>query len=206
MIVKNTLDKVLPPLEEKLRQFPWEEKEAYAMWLSATHQYTTHSVPLLKYAADKMVDGHLKSEMKIHISGEDGHEKIALADLKGLGFSVFPETAAIKNLYSVVYNWVDENPNLIFAYSTPLEYLSARLAPEVAERLIAKYGEKYSRFMKVHAHVDQEHTQATWETFKHFSEGDLKLIANRCRATVINYSRYIDDIWARYKQMEKKAA
>jgi len=205
MTVKKTLDEILPVLEDKLRVFPWEDRNAYALWLSATHQYTTFSVPLLRYAADRMKKAELKEEMKIHIQGEDGHEKIALSDLKALGHSVAEETTAIKNLYSTVYSWVDENPNLIFAYSTPLEYLSARLAPEVAERLIKAHGEKCSRFMKVHAAVDQEHTHATWKTFEQFSEADLIAIAKRCQDTVNNYSAFIDDIWARARHVIKAA-
>jgi pyrroloquinoline quinone (PQQ) biosynthesis protein C len=95
-----------------------------------------------------------------HSKEERGHEKVAIADIKSLGFSLedFPKVYPSQAMFQVQYYWVQHvNPVSFFGYTYALEMLAVKFGAEVFGRVLKAHGEKSVKFLKLHSEDDVDH-------------------------------------------------
>lgn len=192
--VKAVWEEHLPKLEESFVGFPWENETAYAWYLSQTYRYITHSCQLLRYAAERTEVEGLKHCLEHHDEEEDGHEKMALKDLERLGYSLnqLPELPITQQIYQTIYTQIDQfGPAAIIGYALALEGVSARRCPEIAQRLVARYGALKSTLIKVHGDLDPSHIESSFDVLQYFNEEELSRVAQVIQETVYRYREYL---------------
>ncbi len=197
-----TWEKELPRLESAFVNFNWENTSSYACYLAQTFRYITHSCLLLKYAATKTQNESLIKCLLHHDQEEDGHEQLALNDLKKLGFNLeqLPELETTKQIYASIYKQIDQyGPAAIVGYALALEGVSARRCPEIADRLTKQYGANKSTLIRLHGNVDPDHIKESFDVLNHFEDNDLQII---CQVIVESIDRYIEYL----AELEKTAS
>lgn len=180
MILKKEAEQYIRALSAKAQQFPWENKEAYANWVSQTYHYVCHSTRLLALAASRFDDAKLHGRFLEHLREEKGHEKLATNDLKHLGMPVgecFPETHAF---YMTQYYYLEHMPpTAFFGWILCLEGVAATVGTEIYNRVKAAHGEKAAAFWKVHSGEDIEHLEKAFAMLELVPAADAgKLIEN----------------------------
>lgn len=198
--IVRVLDKEVPKLAKTFLEFPWENEECYSHYLAQSFFYVTHSVKLLKYAAEKTQNQDLKSCLLHHIEEEVGHELLAKNDLQRLGYNLndFSEDPLTERIYQRIYEGIDRHgPAPIVGYAMALEGISALSCPGIARKLEARYGKQKSTFISLHAMVDQEHAKEGIEILKHFSDDELKVIEHYMRDSISIYTEFLNHLSAR---------
>lgn len=192
--VKDVWNQHLPRLEQAFIDFNWEDEKTYAQYLAQTYRYITHSCQLLRYAAENTKNEALRECLYHHDAEEDGHENLALNDLKRLGYSLdeIPELPVTQQIYGIIYKQIDSHgPAAIVGYALALEGLSARRCPEIAKRLINRYGALKSTLIKLHGDVDPGHIHDSFNVLQHFSEAELDIVAQVMMESVNRYVEYL---------------
>lgn len=179
-VFANTIDS----FSREMHDFPWENRQAYVGWLTQTYFFVRHSTRLLSLTAAKFDLEQEPSHQRYltHISEEKSHEKLAIHDLKELGFDLkegkeLPSTSA---LYQTQYYWIERfGPNSFLGYIFALEGIADHQGAKVCERVIGAHGAKAARFVKVHANEDEEHLKKAFSLLDGLDEKSLdSIIAN----------------------------
>lgn len=207
--VMNCFEDNMPRLERAFVNFPWENKAAYVEYLSQTYKYIQHSTKLLLFASTKTMDLELKNCFLHHIKEETGHENWAKNDLKNLGFTTdnITELDETIDLYNEIYLGIEKfGPAPIIGYAMALEGVSARKCPEIAMRLINKYGAKCSTLIKNHGDIDPEHLKDSHEVLRFFKDTELKIIEEFMTKSTDSYIKFLDTIATRNKHTNEQVA
>ncbi len=164
-------------LKEKFKlvsEMPWEDPIFYSHYLSQTYFYVRNSVSLLATCAGLLGPEFEKFKKRLidHIHEEYGHEKMALSDLKHLGFDIsqfteFPETSAFYESQS--FKMSHYSPITLWGWILALEGLAVQAGDQFYKRVSKAHGEKAALFLKVHVTEDQEHFRVALETIKDLS-------------------------------------
>jgi len=195
--VIDVWEKNLPKLEKEFVNFPWEDERSYGNYLAQTYRYIIHSCKLLRYAAQKTEHSDLKKCLLHHDAEEDGHENLALNDLKKMGFSLedFPELKETKVIYDTIYDQIDQyGPAAIIGYAMALEGLSARRCPEISQRLVEKWGRKKASLICLHGEVDPGHMEESFETLNFFTEDELDVVGKVILESIDRYISYLKSV------------
>lgn len=199
-------------LAEQLIHFPWENKEAYAYWLAQTYYFVRHTTVLLALSAAKFGNKNRPKQYATfkHIREELNHDLIPLEDLKALGTSIdqIPELEETSAFYQSQYYFIDYvHPIALYGYALALEGLAAKKGPALYEILNRHYGKDATKFVKLHAIVDQDHFEQGLEDFKDVSGEEAQyVIQNLHQSSRMYYNilRRIQEIVAT-KNVKKSA-
>lgn len=147
-------------LVETFKNQDWSNKKFYSNWLAQTYYYTSYSTRLLAFAAgwsDKSNKNYFKRSV-IHISEEQGHELIALNDLKNLGENIvnYPELGITRAMWESQFVKIQKDPVILLGYILALEALAVK-TNEFHGMLKQHYNEEALRFIKTHADDDPDH-------------------------------------------------
>lgn len=152
-------------------EMPWEDPHFYSQYLAQTYFYVSNSVSLLATCAGLLGPQHEKFKKRLidHIHEEYGHEKLAVADLRGLGldisqFTEFPETSAFYE--SQAFKMSHYSPITLWGWILALEGLAVQAGNQFYKRVQKAHGEKAAVFLKVHVTEDEEHFRVAMETIK----------------------------------------
>lgn len=141
----------------------WENPALYKNWLAQTYYYTRHSTRMLAYAAgwSGPEKQHYYRRSVQHIQEEQGHDLIALNDLKLIGGDIreFPELSITRAFWEPQFYKVQKNPTSLLGYILALEVLSLQMCPAMHEMLLKTYPAEACRFVKIHGEDDPEHVQ-----------------------------------------------
>jgi hypothetical protein len=180
--LKESFHKYVDELVAAFDDYPWDNKEAYAWWLSQTYYFVRHTTVLLSLAAAKF--GHQSRARHYatfhHIREEMNHDLMPLDDLKGLGtdISKYPELEETSAFYQSQYYFVQQvHPVALYGYALALEGLASKKLPALYERLKKLYGEKAVKFIKVHGVVDQDHFEQGLEDFKDITDEEADYVS-----------------------------
>lgn len=162
----------IAPLSKAFQEFPWDDRDAYALWLAQSYYLVRHTTTFLCLVAAKLGPKHptLHRDVLKHLREEVGHEELALKDGKAIGVDVrelpeLPETALI---WQSQYFWIEQGGPFAHAgYSLMLEGLAVRACKPVMKELERNYGREGSTFVRVHAMEDEGH----------FEEGMNRMLA-----------------------------
>jgi thiaminase len=151
-------------VQPQFKDFPWQSKEAYALWLSQIYYYVNHSSRIMALVAGRLPAQHEKIHTQVlkHAQEEAGHQFLAKQDLKNLGFDVqdFPEMNSTRMFYEPqYYKALFENALGFYGYALALEGMAVKELKEIHEKCRLLYGEKACNFIRVHAHDDVDHVE-----------------------------------------------
>jgi thiaminase len=207
MIFKKEAGQYIQSFCAEMQQFPWEDKEAYANWLSQTYHYVCHSTRLLALAASRFEDAKLHGRFLEHLGEEKGHEKLATHDLKHLGAPVgecYPETHAF---YMTQYYYLEHTPPAAFlGWILCLEGMAATVGNEIYNRVKAAHGEKAGAFCKVHAGEDIGHLEKAYGLLDRVSPADAATLLENMKVSVGLYAGLLRACAEQARRAGKKAA
>jgi len=160
--VKSIVLSSIARLSREIERFPWQERSAYADWISQTYWYVRHSTRLLAAAAGRMpfdpVSDALHNRFGAHMSEEKKHEKLCLHDLKAIGSDRLPERSSTRAFWEPQYYKVEHtHPASLMGYILVLEALASIKGPWILERVKKAHGEKSGNFIALHAEEDVDH-------------------------------------------------
>ncbi len=200
-MIQTARDTAIQNVSNVIAKCPWENKSFYSQWVAQTFFYVNHTTRNLALACAKMpID---KTEMHNafihHITEEKGHEKLALMDLKNLGYKIdqFEEFAETSALYQSMHYLIAEvSPMSILGYALVLEGFAANKAQPVYDRLAATYGPKCGTFLKVHIVVDADHSQESNSVIEACDQKEREAILKSiklCEQQYISFYRKINE-------------
>lgn len=175
-ITKQQMDKTGP----LILGFPWEDKLAYAMWLSQTYYMVNHSTRLVALAGAyaPVERAFLHERFVDHAKEERGHQMIAISDLKVLGYTIdqLPCLYPAAAMYQVQYYWIQHKAAAsFFGYTLALEALAESFGPKIYERVVAAHGKQAGKFLHVHAEADVGHLEEAFKNIDKLNDEEAKL-------------------------------
>jgi hypothetical protein len=169
-----------------VRDFPWENRRAYADFLAQTYYYVCHTTRLLALCASRIGIDREKLHHRFlkHAAEERSHHLLAERDIQALGLSLaaFPERSLTAALYEAQYFRVEHGwPTTIFGYILALEGLSVVHGPHVYKAVNQHYGDAAASFVKLHSLEDPDHLESAFAMIAAMDGDELSRIkANFC--------------------------
>lgn len=168
-------------ISKQLNQLNWTRPMIYANWLSQTYFYVRHATRVLCYAASHCNLEQEKLHLKLiqGIGEEQGHEFLALRDLKSLQFKIdqfqeFPETSAY---YQTLYHNIrTDGPMSLLGYFISLEGLAAIGMTKMTTTIFNTYGDSKAEFLRMHCKVDERHFQEGLNFVCELEEAEIKVV------------------------------
>lgn len=179
-----------------IRNFPWDDKRAYAEFLAQTYYYICHSTRLLAASAARFSqeDQGMHKRFLHHTDEENSHELLALRDLQKLGYNIkdFPEMVQTRMLYEVQYYKVEHcDPAALMGYILALETLAGRDFKWLKEKVTGLYGKECAKFIQVHADEDPDHIEKAVAVIEKLKESRLEQININIEETAVCYNNML---------------
>lgn len=186
-------------LVEEFRNQPWTNKSFYANWLAQSYYYTSYSTRMLAAAAGWSSPVNDKSYYRrslTHINEEQGHELIALNDLKSLGLTVenFPESGVTRAMWEPQFYKILKDPASLLGYILALEVLAVRTFKEFHAELAKTYTADAVKFVKVHADDDPDHVESALAQIEKCNESEKKTIQMNFEQTLTMYGLMLKEL------------
>lgn len=207
--LKNALDTQLNAIGNTAKDFPWHDKEYYAMFLRQTYGFVCHSTRLLTLSATLSTDQNFHNRFMDHALEEKSHEKLLERDFKVLGrkiddYTELPSTAAF---YQTQYYWVERvHPNALFGYILLLEGLAVKVGGQVYNRLKEAHGDSACNFLRVHVEADQDHLPKAFLALEGAEPKTLEYIYQALQLSGTFYHSFMKEVQAGAWKENKKAA
>lgn len=183
-------------LTATIKNFPWKNRNAYAAWLANSYEYALNSTRILALAGGLM-PLHLtrfSNRFITHAAEEKGHEKLLENDLKALNFSLsdVPVTDEMKLFHQSLYYWLSSmgTPLGIFGFVLALEGIAVLNGEYIHKETHAQYGDKGTKFVKVHSVEDPDHLEKAFSAVKSLSPQEITVVAN----SMIQYCRQYNKV------------
>ena len=186
-------------MERYVRDFPWENRDAYASWLGQTHYFTRMTTRLLSLCGSLFdLDAQpLHERFLAHAAEERGHEALLLDDLRHLGRRIedVPELPLTSAFYQVQYYWMEHvRPISFFGYILLLEGMAVRNGGLIQTRVEVAHGVRAAKFLKVHTQSDSDHVRQAIAQLKGVSADDARQIARNFAVSRRLYQGILTDI------------
>lgn len=198
-------------LSQAVDRFPWEDRTAYAHWIGQTYYFVDHTTVFLSLIAAKYGIEAKRAHLETlhHLREESGHEKMALADLKAMGFEIsqIPELGETALLYQNQYYWIERRgPTSHAGYSLMLEGIAGRQGDKITKRIEQAHGKGTAKFLKVHVTADKDHFAEGVERLSHASDTEIEQVLKNLDQSCLLYQAMLNAIVAHCYGMKKKAA
>lgn len=182
----------------------WSNKNFYSNWLAQSYYYTTYSTRMLAFAAgwtENMEQSYYRRSLK-HISEEQGHDQIAINDLKNLGGSIdqISELGITRSMWEAQFFKIQKDPTYLLGYILALETLAVKTFKEFNHVLLKTYPETATRFVKVHADDDPDHVEEALNQINKCTPEQQKAIMFNYEQTISMYHYMLVEI----QQVSKK--
>lgn len=202
--LKQTYSQVMNETAQFVSEFNWTDRTAYALWLAQSFHFVKHSTRLLALASAHapISQESLHRRMTDHLKEELGHEKLAVNDLRAMEISIdaLPELFETRAFYQSQYYWIQQTTSSSFlGYILFLEGLAATQGPDLLTACENAFGEKATKFLKVHAEEDQGHVEKAFASLAKLPESDLMLISDNMQESARLYRHMLGEITAMSK-------
>lgn len=185
-------------VREVMLRLPWEDAHFYASYLTQTYYFVRHSTRLLAMASAyaKFDQDALHRRFGSHIAEEKGHDLIALADLKKLGFlELEEELPATRNLYEGQYYKIQKlDSAALLGYILALEGVASSVCPLFIERIYQAYGKQCALFLKLHVEEDPDHVDKAFEQVEALPATLRQLVEENLVQSFRNYVSFLKNI------------
>lgn len=195
-----------------IRDFPWSDPEAYAMWLAQTYHMVNHSTRLVALAGALTDLGRndLHARFVDHSREERGHQLICVSDLRELGRKVedYPCLEPSAALYQVQYYWIEHrSPIAFFGYTLALECMAGAFGKEILAQVLATHGPRASKFVKLHAEDDLEHTEKAFQQLHALSSDERAMVQENLELSAGLYRAMLTEVrsWVSRRENRKAA-
>lgn len=180
-------------MSKAFKEFPWDNKLAYAQYLAQTYYYVCHSTRLLAASAARFSqeDQAFHRRFLKHTDEENSHELLAIRDLQKLGYNIkdFPELAQTRTFYETQYYKIEHiDPAALMGYILALETMAARELKGTCEKLNELYGRECVKFLNVHNEEDPDHVDKAIEVIEKLSAERRVAIDHNLEQTAISYA------------------
>lgn len=184
-------------MSKAIRNYPWENKEAYAQFLAQTYYYICHSTRLLAASASRFsqLDQSMHRRFLKHTDEENSHELLALRDLQKLGYSIqdFPEMPETSSLYEIQYYKIEHiDPAALMGYILALESMAGADFPWLKERTVGLWGKECAKFIQVHADEDPDHIEKAMQVIEGLKRDRLPAINHNIEQTALCYINMLE--------------
>lgn len=196
-ILQNELYSHIDAIEKTASEFPWHNKDFYAMWLRQTYAFVCHSTRLLTLASALCKDNGFHNRFMDHALEEKSHEKLIEKDFRNLKFNSadFPELLPTVGIYQIQYYWTQHvSPLSLFGYILLLEGLAVRVGGPVYEKVKKNHGDEVCNFIRIHVAADQDHLPKAFKTLEAASVETLKSISESLAITSNFYHESLKEI------------
>lgn len=198
-------------MSQSIREFPWENRDAYAQFLAQTYYYICHSTRLLAASASRFsqIDQGMHRRFLKHTDEENSHELLALRDLQKLGYSIqdIPELPETRSLYEVQYYKIEHiDPAALMGYILALETMAGADFPWLKERTYALYGKECAKFIQVHADEDPDHIEKALYVIENLKSDRLVAINHGIEQTALCYNNMLTACVAATRKVSLKKA
>lgn len=183
---KRDFDEAMRGFVQTMNAFPWEDKACYAGWLAHSYSYVSHSTRLLALAAGRcnLDQQALHRRFIDHLAEEKGHEKLALADMKRLGFVIhdFEELSETSLFYQNQYFWLNFHGAIPFlGWILALEGGAVHACGAAYERVSKAHGKETGVFLRIHAEEDVTHLENALSQVRDLNPAELALVAKNLK-------------------------
>lgn len=210
--LQRTLDLEIAGTLEHVHKCDWADKAFYADYIAQTFYYVRHSTRLLALAASRL---NYEDEQSFHLRfishlrEESNHEKLALNDLKFLGYKKeeLPELPGTRLFYEPQYYKIEhERPLALMGYILFLEVLAQKACPALAERLSKQYGNRCATFFHVHGEEDPAHVEAALNLISNLNAADLESIQQNLVQSSFAYNNVLSALQSKWDSKHLKKA
>jgi hypothetical protein len=208
--LKNAFNGNFEVLAAWAEKFPWEDRQAYAQWLAQTYYFVKHTTVFLTLTAAKFGvrngDAH-KGTLK-HLREETGHEKLALNDLRNLGYDVadIPELLETSVLYQTQYYWIEcFGPISHAGYALMLEGVAALHGEKILKRIEAAHGKNTGSFLRVHVIADDDHFDDGLERLAFAPDADVQAVIGNLTQSAALYLNLLETIQTKHTSQSETA-
>lgn len=197
--LKNACTKEMEKLSDIILTYPWEDRWAYANWLAQTFYMVNYSTRLVALAGAccTIEQNDFHHRFIDHSREERGHEKIAISDIKELGFTLddFPQTYQSAAMYQVQYFWVQHrSPLSFFGYTLALERVATDFGPEILKRIFAAHPAKACKFLKLHVEDDADHTESAYKRMALLTPPEQELVRENMELSCALYRGMFEEM------------
>jgi hypothetical protein len=185
-------------LVETFRNLDWTNKDFYSQWLAQSYYYTTYSTRMLAFAAGWTQNNEQSYYRRslVHIAEEQGHDLIAINDLKNLDLNIsqFSECGTTRSMWECQFYKIQKDPSNLLGYILALETLAVKTFKEFNHELLKTYSDKATRFVKVHADDDPDHVEEALLQINKCTPEQQKNIMFNFEQTITMYSFMLQEI------------
>ncbi len=183
---------------ETLKKRPWLERNYYCNYLAQSSFYTFYSIRMLAMAiANTSTDQkeYFRRSLE-HFKEENGHDSIAIMDLKSLGEDIknYSEKGMTRALWEPQFYKLQKNNTALLGYILALEYLPVKCFGWLDKTLSEKYGRLCSKFVHVHAEEDPDHVEKCLEQINQLSEFEKIEIFKNYEQTCSSFKYFLLDL------------
>lgn len=202
------LDQKLDAFISKAKSLPWTTTGFYPIFIAQIYFLTTYSVKMLAAAASVTDRPEYYRHLMQNIREEIGHDKIALSDLKAMGFSAedFEEFGITRAIWESQLYKIQRCPDALIGYIFALEKSAVEVYNLVLPALTEKYGTNAVKFVRLHAEEDQEHVKNAWDQIQKLSPASKKEALINANQACEMLSHLFDEILSVVKMDDSKAA
>ena len=195
---KKLLTPYIQPLLQKFKNMPWEDQDFYEQYLAQTYYYTFHSTRMLALAAaftSTSQENYYRRSLK-HIAEEEGHEKIALNDLKRLGGNIedHTELPTTKAFWQSQYYYIDKENTSLLGYILCLEWLAVDTFPDVYSKTLPLYSKASTNFIRVHAEEDPDHVDQCFEQIGALPKDDQYMVMQNFIQSCRMFTLFMEEV------------
>lgn len=198
--VFNHMLTAIDEIAESALNFNWENEVHYANWLAQSFfyvQWTTRQLALASALTRPMKEDSLHWRFIEEAKEEKKHELLALSDLKNMGFSPdqFQELPHTSFFYQTLsYLILHEHPISILGYALTLEGFAAKRLVEIYPKVVTKYGDKCTSFLRLHCELDKDHFENALPHLQSCPPELLPLILKGINQCAAIYKGILNDI------------
>lgn len=149
----------IEPISDQMIALTWENPETYKWFIAQVYYFVRYSTKMLASAASLTDNPDFYRRLIAHIREEEGHDKLALADLKNLGGELkdYPELGITRSLWESQFFKIQRQPTALLGYILSLEMIPVKSYHVVLPIVQKLYGEKAVNFIRIHCEEDPEH-------------------------------------------------
>ena len=196
--IKNTYDELMGLSLDVVDSIQWENNGVYTNWLAQTFFYARYTTRIIALASANLnindIDTH-KSFLK-HLREENGHEKIAISDLKKMGKDItqFTPNEITNHLYQSQWFWISQCPMSVYGYFLYLEGIAIVHGPRIHERLSKKFPKDSIKYFAVHVEEDVDHVEKHFSLLQEREKFEVDMINENMEQTAKTYLSFLKQI------------
>lgn len=215
MNIKEIYETEIKKLVDTVDKFPWEDKDAYALFLKQAFAWVRESSPLLSIAGARLerypeikMNARFQAHFMKTAMEELGHELDCRRDLEFLGFEFdsVPLLGSTKSMFATAYYVVqNENPLTHYGYVLMLEGIAVERASMIAEKVSGHFGGA-GKFLQLHGDEDPAHLSGVFKTLELIEPEHMPAIIENFCHSCNNFQLVLEEVMREFRTPDLRVA